>query len=96
MAGRPYHVGKLLTEAPKGKKAVWHTCLEKMLVDMTAEKWIKTAFSEAEYPGVLEQAFQKYIIDESQMFRYAKRRHVKDDIMKIIQSQTRIKLRTEK
>ena len=89
-------VGKLLTEAPKGKKAVWHTCLEKMLVDMTAEKVIKTAFSEAEYPGVLEQAFQKYIIDESQMFRYAKRRHIKDDILKIIQSQTGIKFRTEK
>ena len=67
-----------------------------MLVDMTAEKVIKTTFSEAEYPGVLEQAFQKYIIDESQMFRYAKRRHVKEDILKIIQSQTRIKLRTEK
>lgn len=89
-------VGKLLTEAPKGKKAVWHTCLEKMLVDMTAEKVIKTTFSEAEYPGVLEQAFQKYVIDESQMFRYAKRRHIKDDILKIIQSQTTIKLRTEK
>ena len=89
-------VGKLLTEAPKGKKAVWHTCLEKMLVDMTAEKVIKTTFSEAEYPGILEQAFQKYIIDESQMFRYAKRRHVKDDILKIIQNQTGIKLRTEK
>lgn len=56
-------IGKLLTEAPKGKKAVWHTCLEKMLVDMTAEKVIKTTFSEAEYPGVLEQAFQKYIIE---------------------------------
>lgn len=89
-------VGKLLTEAPKGKKAVWHTCLEKMLVDMTAEKVIKTTFSEEEYPDVLEQAFQKYIIDESQMFRYAKRRHIKDDILKIIQSQTTIKLRTEK
>lgn len=89
-------IGKLLTEAPKGKQAVWHTCLEKMLVDMTAEKVIKTTFSEAEYPDVLEQAFQKYIIDESQMFRYAKRRHVKDDILKIIQSQTTIKLRTEK
>lgn len=89
-------VGKLLTEAPRGKKAAWHTCLEKMLVDMTAEKVIKTTFSEAEYPDVLEQAFQKYIIDESQMFRYAKRRHVKDDILKIIHSQTTIKLRTEK
>ena len=89
-------IGKLPTEAPKGKKAVWYTCLEKMLVDMTAEKVIKTTFSEAEYPGVLEQAFQKYIIDESQMFRYAKRRHVKDDILKIIQNQTGIKLRTEK
>lgn len=89
-------VGKLLTEAPKGKKAVWHICLEKMLVDMTAEKVIKATFSEAEYPDVLEQAFQKYMIDESQMFRYAKRRHVKDDILKIIQSQTTIKLRMEK
>ena len=89
-------IGKLPTEAPKGKKVEWHTCLEKMLVDMTAEKVIKTTFSEAEYPGVLEQAFQKYIIDESQMFRYAKRRHVKDDILKIIRSQTGIKLRTEK
>lgn len=89
-------VGKLLTEAPKGKKAVWHTRLEKMLVDMTAEKVIKTTFSESEYPDVLEQAFHKYVIDESQMFRYARRRHVKDDILKIIQDQTTIKLRTEK
>lgn len=89
-------IGKLLTEAPRGKKVVWYTCLEKMLVDMIAEKVIKATFSEAEYPDVLEQAFQKYIIDESQMFRYAKRRHVKDDILKIIQSQTTIKLRTEK
>lgn len=67
-----------------------------MLVDMAAEKVIKATFSEAEYTGVLEQAFQKYIIDESQMFRYAKRRHVKDDILKIIHNQTTIKLRTEK
>lgn len=89
-------IGKLPTEAPKGKKAIWHTCLEKMLVDMVAERVIKTTFSEAEYPDVLEQAFQKYIVDESQMFRYAKRRHVKDDILKIIQSQTIIKLRTER
>ncbi|NBJ92473.1 hypothetical protein [Parablautia muri] len=50
-----YHdTWELLTEATKGKKAVWHTCLEKMLVDMTAEKVIKTTFSEAEYPNVLK------------------------------------------
>ena len=89
-------IGRLLTESPKGKKELWHTCLEKMLVDMAADKVIKTTFSEAEYAGVLEQAFQKYIIDESQMFRYAKRRHIKDDILDIIRNQTPIKLRTEK
>lgn len=89
-------IGKLLTEAPKGKTEVWHTCLEKMLVDVTADRVLKTTFSEAEYPGILEQAFQKYIIDESQMFRYAGRRHVKDDILTTIQNQTTIKLRTEK
>lgn len=89
-------IGKLLTETPKGKAEIWHTCLEKMLVDLVADKVIKTIFSEAEYPGVLEQAFQKYIIDESQMFRYAKRRHVKENILEIIKNQTTIKLRTEK
>lgn len=47
-------VGKLLTETPKGKKEAWNTCLEKMLVDMTAEKVIKTTFSEAEYPDATE------------------------------------------
>ena len=67
-----------------------------MLVVIMADKVLKTTFSEAEYPGVLEQAFQKYIIDESQMFRYAKRRHIKDDILDIIRNQTPIKLRTEK
>lgn len=67
-----------------------------MLVDMTAEKVIKPTFSEPEYPDVLEQAFLKYIIDESHMFRYVRRRHVKDDILKIIRDQTTIKLRMEK
>ena len=89
-------IRKLLTEAPKGKEEIWNTCLEKMLVDIVADKVLKTTFSEAEYPGILEQVFQKYMIDESQMFRYAKRRHIKDDILKIIRNQTTIKLRTEK
>ena len=89
-------IRKLLTESPKGKEQVWHTCLEKMLVDIAADKVLMAAFSEAEYPNVLEQAFQKYVIDESQMFRYAARRHIKDKILKIIQDQTAIKLKTRK
>lgn len=39
-----------------------------------SEKLIKAMFSESEYPAIYETAFNSYVVDESQMFRYAKRR----------------------
>ena len=88
-------VRNLLTESPKGKKKVWHTDLEKMLVDIFSENPIKAMFSESEYPAIYEEAFGSYVIDESQMFRYAKRRKSDGRIKKFIQEKTNVKLRLE-
>lgn len=87
-------IGKLILEAPKGKMKFWHTDLEKMLVDILAEKNIREEVIESEYPAIYEGAFSKYIVDESRMFRYAKRRGAGTKVQNYIKENTSVKLRT--
>lgn len=86
-------IGKLITEAPKGSKEIWHTPLEKMLVDLFAENLILESVSRSEYHRIFEGAFHKYVIDESRLFRYAKRRNAHDKIKKLICEETDIVLK---
>lgn len=86
-------VGKLITEAPKGVRQTWHTRIEKMLVDMVADILLMECISAGEYPEVFTEAFRKYAIDESCLFRYAKRRNAEKKIKKLIKEKTEIQLR---
>lgn len=86
-------LGKLTTEAPKGQKASWHTRLEKMLVDIMAEPLLLASISRAEYPHIYEDAFDRYIVDENGLFRYASRRKVTKKIKELIRKETDIVLR---
>lgn len=88
-------LGKLTTEAPKGQKASWHTRLEKMLVDIMAEPLLLASISRAEYPHIYEDAFDRYIVDENGLFRYATRRKVTKKIKELIRKETDIVLRTK-
>ena len=88
-------LGKLTTEAPKGQKASWHTRLEKMLVDIMAEPLLLASISRAEYPHIYEGAFDRYIVDENGLFRYASRRKVTKKIKELIRKETDIVLRTK-
>ena len=67
---------KLKTEAPKGMVETWHTKLEKLLVDIVSEQLISESISKSEYPNIYEDALARYIVDESCLFRYAKRRGI--------------------
>lgn len=89
-------INKLITEAPKSSTVSWHARLEKMLVDIVADSLLSKSFSESEYPGIYENAFSMYVIDESCLFRYATRRTVDKKIKGIIQEKTNIKLRTKR
>ena len=88
-------LGKLTTEAPKGQKVSWHTRLEKMLVDIMAEPLLLASISSAEYPHIYEDAFDRYIVDENGLFRYASRRKVTKKIKELIRKETDIVLRTK-
>ena len=72
-------IEKLVSEAPRGKQELWHTRLEKLLVDVLTDDLIQESVSEAEWPKIYEDAFQKYAIDESCFFRYAKRKGAEID-----------------
>lgn len=74
-------IEKMITESPKGSGKIWHTDLEKMLVDIVSDKLILSCVSQGEYEGIFTQAFEDFFIDESQMFRYARRRNAAKRIM---------------
>jgi hypothetical protein len=65
---------KLPTESPKGMAAFWDTRLEKMLVDIAVDKLLRKIVYSGEYRTIYQEAFGKYVIDRSLMFRYAGRR----------------------
>ncbi|MCC8141275.1 MAG: hypothetical protein LIO56_01900 [Lachnospiraceae bacterium] len=85
---------KLVTEAPMGQDVIWHTRLEKLLVDIMSDDLILESVTPSEYPMIYEDAFSRYIVDESCMFRYARRRKTDKKIKSLIQEKTDITLRT--
>lgn len=86
---------RLVTEAPHDPQVPWHTRLEKLLVDLLCEKILMESISESEYPTILETAFANYVVDESSLFRYARRRGADKRLKRLIREQTNITLRTE-
>lgn len=87
-------IRKLTSEAPAGKKERWHTCIEKMLVDIFCEPILKETFSSSELPVIYEDAFSKYVVDESCLFRYAARRGAAKKLKDFLTKDTNVKLRT--
>lgn len=85
-------VQNLITEAPVDKSNPHGVVLEKLLVDMFADKKVKMFLEESEFASILENAFTSYIIDESKMFRYARRRGAEEKIRDFIVLNTNIQL----
>ena len=74
-------IKKLVSESPKGERDVWETKLEKILVDLVADKLLLSCVSRGEYNNIFHQAFQDFYIDESKLFRYARRRNAKSKVL---------------
>ena len=73
-------VTDMISEAPLRGDQPHMITLEKMLVDMYADKLISSAYSRAEYPDVIEQAASRYLLDKARMLRYARRRNRQKEI----------------
>ena len=78
-------VTDMISEAPIRTDKPHSIMLEKMLVDMLADKLIASTFSKAEFSDVCEQAQSRYIIDKVRMLRYARRRNRQKAIIEYLE-----------
>ena len=68
----------------------FNTTLEKLLVDLFANKLLDRIVSRSDYPEIFEEAFSKYNINFNLMIRYAKRRNKDAEIKTFIKEKTKI------
>lgn len=87
-------VQKLISQSPAPVHS-HQTALEKLLVDLFSRKLTGQLIERAEYRKIYEDAFHQYAINESALFRYAGRRHVKKKIREFIAQETNIQLYLE-
>jgi hypothetical protein len=74
-------IQKLVTQSPGNRKNTHLTTIEKLVVDLFANKIAALVFSAAELPDMIDAIRQRYVLDETKLFRYAKRRHCEGRIM---------------
>lgn len=85
-------VDKLISEVPKNIKDEHLVSIEKIIVDLFAEKKLLSMFSKGDYPDMLERMFNKYMVNQNKLFRYAKRRNKEKEIVEFIKDKTNIEL----
>ena len=78
-------VTDIISEAPLKTSEPHMITLEKMLVDMCADKLIAGTYGKSEFPSVLENAQEHYQLDRKRMLRYARRRNKEEVIKKFLE-----------
>lgn len=85
----------LTSESPAGINGDYNTSIEKLIVDMFANKVLQMFLSKGDYPNALEYMFEKYNINETKLFRYARRRNKAKEIYDFLNEKTQVKLSSE-
>jgi hypothetical protein len=86
-------ITRLITESPKRTvKGIPFPKLEKILVDIFAEKDFYYFFQGDELAYIFENVFSSYWVSERTLFRYARRRKVSAELNQFINTRTQIKL----
>ncbi len=83
-------VKSLVSEAPVQKvSGIQTTTIEKMLVDVFCDTVILDAQQGAERERIFTEAFEKYILNENKMLRYADRRGKKKEFSDYLNKTTK-------
>jgi len=89
-------IDRLTSRYPKNKKQQHRISIEKLIVDLFAEKTVCSMVSSGDYPTAMETMFDQYRINETRLFNYARARCVDDKIRNVIRDQTNIRLYTDR
>ena len=77
---------RLPSETPKGEGKPWRSRLEKVLVDICADKLLSNIISDSEYEEIYDEAFRRYYVDVKAMMRYARRKGAYDRYRKFLKT----------
>ena len=88
-------IDRLCYRYPKNPKQKYRSSIEKLIVDLFAEKLLNIIISKGDYPAALEIMFKRYKINETRLFNYARDRCVEDEIRVMIKEKTNITLYTD-
>ena len=83
-------IDRLITEAPKSDGESYQVPLEKLIVDLFANK--NLMLSKGDYPSAIETMFGKYRIDQVSILRYARRRNKEREVFGFFRAKTTIEL----
>ena len=86
-------IDRLISESPKGRNNQHQLAIEKLIVDLFANKRLKDMLSFGDYPAALEAIFSLYEVDQVKMFRYARRRNKERELREFLQNKTNIELK---
>lgn len=86
-------IDRLISESPKGKREQYNLAIEKLVVDLFANKRLKEMISPGDYPAALENIFGMYEVDQVKMFRYARRRNKETELRDFIKNRTNVELK---
>lgn len=76
-------ISRLVTEAPKGA-VKGSVPLEKIMVELEANKVLRSLINSAEVPDLIVQMYDSYLVDNSKLLRYARRRNKQDVMLEIL------------
>lgn len=68
-------VERMISESPLYNEDPHKITIEKLMVDIVADKIVSELFTPSEYELIFEEAFARYNIDSNKIKRYAKRRN---------------------
>lgn len=86
-------IERLISESPRGKMEPYNLAIEKLIVDLFANKRLKEMISPGDYPAALESIFTMYKVDQVKMFRYARRRNKETELREFLKSRTNVELK---
>lgn len=81
----------LISKSPTQKvKAISTTTIEKLIIDLYCDKKLFLAFQGSELVHIINNAYNRYSIDFTKLFGYAKRRRREIEVKEFLSSQTDI------
>lgn len=81
-------IARLVTEALKSNSEPYQVPLEKLIIDLFANKSLM--LSKGDYESAIETMFATYSIDQVSMLRYARRRNKAKDVLGFLRDKTSI------